>query len=541
MSIFSEISKFKDSDAVQPDAADPGADQAGGGRLWVLGGFWLICLLTAVGTVLVLFFGNGDMPSAWTFNLGIESFSLMVSAIIYYCYMQDPDNAQTHTQMFAHLLVADTVGLFLDEVAWLVQGHADFAAVNAIVNALLYLDNCFIVILFWRYGAYILQIPEKTTHTVNRILSWVSVAIEAALLVNFFTPLLFSVDAQGVYRREVLFPLALAPVLVVLPPLIRGFFRFDGPEKLKHVTRLFFTLPLIGVTLTCVQFGISIQYSTVLLSILLALGVIAAYRGKHMTKTRTELGMAAQIQESMLPSTFPAFPDRPEFDLYASMDPAREVGGDFYDFFLIDDDHLALLIADVSDKGVPAALMMMSAKILLRYRSRQGGTPAQILADVNDELCEKNESGMFVTVWMGILDTRDGTLNCVNAGHENPIVKRAGGAFRMFQDKHGLPLGVMPGMRYQDYTLQFNPGDLIFVYTDGVPEANNVSEELYGLQRLQVAMNRLENPSPERVLAGVRADVDDFVGTADQFDDLTMLCMKYVGKPEETESEVSVK
>lgn len=160
-------------------------------------------------------------------------------------------------------------------------------------------------------------------------------------------------------------------MLAVLPPLTRGFLRFNGSDKVKRVARLFFMLPLIGVALTCVQFGVSIQYSAVLLSILLALGVVGVDRGKRMTVTRTELAMAAQIQESMLPGTFPAFPDRPEFDLHASMDPAREVGGDFYDFFLIDDDHLALLIADVSDKGVPAALMMMAAKILLHYRSRK--------------------------------------------------------------------------------------------------------------------------------------------------------------------------
>lgn len=323
-------------------------------------------------------------------------------------------------------------------------------------------------------------------------------------------------------------------MLAALPPLIRGFMRFNGPEKLMRVARLFFILPLVGVAMTCVEFGISVQYSAVLLSVLLALGVIVVDRGKRMTATRTELGMAARIQESMLPATFPAFPDRPEFDLHASMDPAREVGGDFYDFFLIDGDHLALLIADVSDKGVPAALLMMSAKILIHYRACRGGTPAQILADVNDELCDKNEAGMFVTVWMGILDTRDGTLTCVNAGHENPMVKHAGGAFRMFQDKHGLPLGVMPGMRYQDYTLQLMSGDSIFVYTDGVPEANNASEELYGLQRLERTLNRLDDPSPQGVLKAVQADVDAFVGAAKQFDDLTMLCMKYLDRPTET-------
>ncbi len=538
MSIFSGISRIEKLRNARTEAVGSGAAQTGNVRPWVRGGFWLICILAAFSLVLLRLFSKGDMPPNWAFSVGVESFSIMVSAIIYYCYMQGPDSSEDHTALFAQLLVANTVGLFLDEVAWLVQGRAGLAAVNIIANALLYLDNCFIVILFWRYGAFMLQIPEKTTHTVNRILSGLSILIEAVLVVNFFVPLLFSVDAQGVYRRGALFPLALAPVLVVLPPLTQGFMRFNGPEKIKRVARLFFMLPLIAVALTCVEFGVSIQYSAVLLSILLALGVIVAYRGKRMTATRTELDMAVQIQESMLPSTFPAFPDRPEFDLYASMDPAREVGGDFYDFFLVDDDHLALLIADVSDKGVPAALMMMSAKILIHYRACQGGTPAQIMMDVNNELCDKNESGMFVTVWMGILDIRDGALTCVNAGHENPLVKRSNGAFRLFQDKHGLPLGVMPGMRYQDYTLQFNPGDSIFVYTDGVPEANNPSKELYGLQRLEAALRGLVNPSPEDVLKAVRADVDAFVGSAEQFDDLTMLCMEYRGTTGETNGEV---
>ena len=535
MSIFSEISRLKELRDAQADAFRSGNLEPGGVKPWVRGGFWLICLLAAASVVLMRWFGRGDMQLSWAFSVGIESFGIVVSAIIYYCYMQDPDSSEAHTSLFAQLLVADTAALFLDEVAWLAQGRAGLVAVNIIVNTLLYLDNCLIVIMFWRYGAFILQIPEKTAHAVNRVLSWLAILIEAVLVVNFFVPLLFRVDAQGVYRRCALFPLALAPVLAVVPPLLRGFGRYNGSKKLKRVAVLFFMLPLIAVVLTCVEFGISVQYSAVLLSILLALGVIVAYRGKRMTVTRTELDMAARIQESMLPSTFPAFPDRPEFDLCASMDPAREVGGDFYDFFLIDGDHLALLIADVSDKGVPAALMMMSAKILIRHRSRRGGTPGQILMDVNEELCDRNDSGMFVTVWMGILDIRNGAMTCVNAGHENPAVKRSGGAFRPFQDRHGLPLGVMPGMRYRDYTLQLDPGDSVFVYTDGVPEANDLSNELYGSQRLEAALNRLDDPSPREVLEAVRADVDGFVGAAEQFDDLTMLCMKYMGSRAETE------
>ena len=529
MGIFSEISQIKALRAARTDVIASEDTEKTDVKPWVKGGFVLICLLAATSLVLMRLFDGSDTPSRWAYSVGIESFSIMVSVIIYYCYMQYPDNSEAYTALFALLLVSNTCCLFLDEVAWLVQGRPDLALVNTIANALLYFGNCVIVILFWRHGAFILQIPEKTAHTVNRILSWLALLIELVLVLNFFVPLLFSVDAQGLYHRGALFPLALAPVLVALVPLARGFKNFNGTKKVKQVVLLFFILPLTGVTLTCLEYGVSVQYSTVLLSILLALGVIVVDRGKRMTATRTELGMAAQIQESMLPGTFPAFPDRPEFDLHASMDPAREVGGDFYDFFLIDDDHLALLIADVSDKGVPAALMMMSAKILIHYRSCQGGTPGQILMDVNNELCEKNEAGMFVTVWMGILDTRDGTLTCVNAGHENPAVKRESGVYRLFQDKHGLPLGVMPGMRYQDYTLQFNPGDAVFVYTDGVPEANNMSGELYGFQRLEAVLNKLDHHTPREVLEAVQADVDGFVGRAKQFDDLTMLCMEYRG------------
>ena len=245
-------------------------------------------------------------------------------------------------------------------------------------------------------------------------------------------------------------------------------------------------------------------------------------------RVSTELRMATEIQSAMLPSIFPPFPDRKEFDLYASMDPAKEVGGDFYDFFMIDDDHLCLLIADVSDKGVPAALFMMSAKILINYRAQMGGTPGDIIAAVNAQMSKGNKSKMFVTVWMGILDVQTGVLTCTNAGHEYPVV-RTGDVFRVFRDKHGLMIGVMPKAKYANYELTLEPGDAIFVYTDGVPEANNASGEMYGMTRLEAALNRAAGEAHEDILRDVRADVDAFVGDARQFDDLTMLCLEYRG------------
>jgi sigma-B regulation protein RsbU (phosphoserine phosphatase) len=239
--------------------------------------------------------------------------------------------------------------------------------------------------------------------------------------------------------------------------------------------------------------------------------------------------MAEKIQKSMLPDQFPAFPDRTEFDLYASMTPARAVGGDFYDFFLIDDDHLAVLIADVSDKGIPAALFMMSAKILISYRARQGGTPAEIISAVNDHICKNNRSQMFVTVWMGILDLETGVMTCTNAGHEYPFVRRSNGNFSIFRDKHGLVVGALQQSKYTDYELKLKPGGAVFVYTDGVPEACSDEEKFYGIKRLEETLNRAPGGTPKDILETVKADVDTFVNGAKQFDDLTMLCIEYKG------------
>ena len=247
-------------------------------------------------------------------------------------------------------------------------------------------------------------------------------------------------------------------------------------------------------------------------------------------RVSTELRTASQIQESMLPHIFPAFPEREDFDLYASMTPAKEVGGDFYDFFLIDDSHLAVLIADVSDKGVPAALFMMSAKILINYRAQEGGTPSQILNAVNAQICKNNKSKMFVTVWLGILDLNTGLLTCTNAGHEYPVLRGQDGRFRVFKDQHGLVLGAMARTRYRDYEIQMTPGDAVFVYTDGVPEANNTDGEFYGMERMEEALNQMADRDPKGILQGVKENVETFTGEAMQFDDLTMLCLEYRGK-----------
>lgn len=243
----------------------------------------------------------------------------------------------------------------------------------------------------------------------------------------------------------------------------------------------------------------------------------------------TELALASDIQTGSIPNTFPAFPDRTDFDIYASMDPAKEVGGDFYNFFLVDNDHLAMVIGDVSGKGVPAALFMMVSNILTSVRTQTGGNPAQILEFVNDKICESNKLDMFVTIWLGILELSTGKLIASNAGHEYPAVMHVGGNFELFKDKHGIVVGGMEGVRYTDYEIQLSPGDKIFVYTDGVPEATDGDNNMFGVDRMLSALNLELDAGPEKVLGNVRSAVDAFVKDAQQFDDLTMLCLQYKG------------
>ena len=242
-----------------------------------------------------------------------------------------------------------------------------------------------------------------------------------------------------------------------------------------------------------------------------------------------ELSLATRIQADMLPSIYPAFPERSEFDIFASMDPAKEVGGDFYDFFLIDDDHLCMVIADVSGKGVPAALFMMASKIIMANNAMMGKSPAEILTDTNASICANNREQMFVTAWLGILEISTGKLTAANAGHEYPVVMQPDGIFEFIKDKHGFVIGGMEGVQYKEYELTLKPGAKLFLYTDGVPEATSAEKELFGPDRLLQALNADRSAEPVQVLKNVRAHVDAFVKEAEQFDDLTMLCLEYKG------------
>ena len=243
----------------------------------------------------------------------------------------------------------------------------------------------------------------------------------------------------------------------------------------------------------------------------------------------TELSFARRIQNTSLPNSFPAFPERTDFDIYGSMTPAKEVGGDFFGFALVDDDHLAMWIGDVSGKGVPAALFMMATNIAIENRVYVGGTPAEVISFVNNKVYEHNSEEMFVTIWLGVLEISTGRIVCVNAGHEDPAVYRKDGAFDLIKTKHNLVVGAMPDVTYTDLEIRLEKGDKIFLYTDGVTEAADPEDRLFSTDRMIDALNEHREETPQEILEGIHRSVKAFARGRTQYDDLTMLCLELKG------------
>ena len=250
------------------------------------------------------------------------------------------------------------------------------------------------------------------------------------------------------------------------------------------------------------------------------------YIAEAAARIDKELEFAKEIQYSALPSVFPPYPNRKDFEIYAHMITAKEVGGDFYDFYMLGDSTLAFMIADVSGKGIPAAMFMMQAKTIIKDLAESGLELSEVFATANKKLCENNDAGMFVTAWMGILDLKTGLLKFVNAGHNPPLVRQADGEFVYLKARSGMVLAGMDGIKYRQNELQLTPGDQIFLYTDGVTEATDKNNQLYGEERLLETVNRNIVMDTRKLCEAVKSDVDQFVGEAPQFDDITMLSVE---------------
>lgn len=378
----------------------------------------------------------------------------------------------------------------------------------------------------------------KNTKVTGLVITALLILHTVLLIVAQFSNTYYYFDGQNIYHRAGLYIISNVPQILTLGLDIYLLicYRKNIRRRVKISLWIYLILPLVAILLQSI--AKDIQF--IIISTIIGAGFmfttimrdqIEQYEKQRAESNRmeTELNMASAIQADMLPNIFPAFPEREDFDVYASMNPAKEVGGDFYDFFLIDDTHLGIVMADVSDKGVPAALFMMISKILVQNYSMIKNSAAATLEAVNNQICLNNREEMFVTVWLGIMDLKTGKITAANAGHEYPVIYHPNGQFDLIRDKHGLVIGAMKDIKYREYEIQMKPGSKLFLYTDGLPEATNKNAEQFGNSRMVQSLNKALDKTPKEILESVTSDVNEFVSDAPQFDDLTMLCLHYKG------------
>ena len=499
-------------------------------QTWIVPACFIFsCLLAVLSIVLLAFRGFGGMEPAWVLSTGADILCMAVCAMLCFSAALNSKARNADTHAFVTLLTTNAFALFLDELSWLVQGNPSLRIINLIANVLFYMIGAVLVYLFWEYIRRALKLNDKPMRIADTFVTAMLYPSLMLCLINFFYPLFFEIGADGVYKRAAQWDVSQVYLSVTMTVVVIAIAFAKASLKDRLVSISFVAIPFVNQIFTSSVFGLSTQYAAMTVSIVLIYGVLFADREKALSSTEMELGVATKIQSNMLPNTFPFMPDRTEFDLYASMKPAKEVGGDFYDFFMIDENRLALVIADVSGKGIPAALFMMASKILIKNTVMTGKSPGDVLYAVNNQICENNQLDMFVTVWLGILDLSQGTLITANAGHEYPIIQKPNGDFELFKSKHSFVVGGIRGIKYKETVHKLQNGTKLFVYTDGIPEAINESGVQYGCEKLISALNKNKDLSPDKLIKSVGADVERFIQNQPQFDDFTMLCIHYKG------------
>ena len=493
-------------------------------------GFYCTFILSILSIAFLFVRKFTNLEAAWVFSIGADIFCILVCTMLYLSCLLAREREGAYLRIFTLLLTTTALSLFLDEMTWLVQGLKEYRILNLIINAFYYANGAVLMYMFWRYVTYALNMEGKLLKIVDSILGLFLLPHLIACFSNIFYPSYFSVDANGVYSRGDYYLVSQIYLILCILSVIITLIVSKAPRRQKLIASSFVAIPILSYLLTINVFGISVNYSCCMVAIVLIYGVLFADRSNAIAMTERDLALATRIQADMLPNIFPAFPEKEEFDIHASMNPAKEVGGDFYDFFFVDENHLGIVMADVSGKGVPAALFMMISMTLIKNNALSGKSPSVVLEDTNNQICANNREEMFVTAWFGVLDIESGKLVAANAGHEFPIIKSPNGKFEIYKDKHGFVIGGMEGMKYQEYESYLKPGSMLFLYTDGVPEATNSQNEQFGVERTVEALNDNPDRSPEEMLKAVYDSVNEFVGDAPQFDDLTMLCVKYNGK-----------
>ena len=456
------------------------------------------------------------------FDCGVDTIGALVSAGLYYgCIRQEGEG----TEAFRTLNVFVSAGFVVNFLLYFTMGVPAWNACTFIFAMLSKLIDLFMIYYFYQY-------MRRTLGFEGKLAEWTEKGIPILLgleclviLSNIFYPTTFRIDETGFYQAanaSILEDIYLIVASLITTILI---FRSKRPQNQKIAGLTFIFLPLINYVMVGGTFGNASQYGMILVSLIIMYCIIFNEKSSKLAATQTELNMATRIQTDALPPVAPEFPEHPNVNLRASMNTAKEVGGDFFDYFAIDDDHICFLIADVSGKGTPAALFMMTSKTMIKDYGLIQGSTSEIFSSVNARLCENNEAGMFATAWIGILDTRTMTLQYTNAGHNYPMLQRKGQPCEEIHKNHGLFLGGMEFTRYKQGEIQLEPGDRLLLFTDGVVEAHDREKNLYGNERLQKVLDDARDCPGEQVLERILDDVNEFARGVPQFDDITMVIL----------------
>ena len=492
--------------------------------------FSIMCVYLVGSIVAVEVVDLSNFTNAQTFNIACEIITMFVGLMIVLSIVPTYKRQTGYIRIFITLIFFLSTTCAFDLFQALVDGKGELLVLNKIVTVITFICEANVMFFFWMYANMVLKSKGKLMDILNFIAAGLMLVFAILPVVNVFVPFYFGFDSNASYYRvKTMWDIfARSYHIYIAASTLVAIILSKEKIKTKLIISGFITLPILTLFMREMEKGTAIEYAAMMISVILIYASLFAGNERELYSTNKELGLATNIQKHMLPSIFPAFPERQEFDIYALMDPAKEVGGDFYDFFLIDDTHLGLVMADVSDKGVPAALFMMASKIMVQNFALMGYSPKEVLTRVNKQICMNNQDEMFVTVWFGILDLETGIITASNGGHENPILKSPDGHFEVLEDKHNLVVGFFANTPYSEYQIQLEKGSKLFLYTDGVPEARNAGEQ-FGMDRTLKTLQKYEDLNPTDLCKGVVSDVMKYIGDYPQFDDITMLCVEYRG------------
>ncbi len=496
---------------------------------------YVICIMLIIYGMYSM--GLGKISSMYIVNISIDIFAMLTGFVLFLCCLIDVQKGGSDMKYIMYLINVCFLHVFADASTWLVEGTPGLEIFNLLDNTLFYMCESATVCLFWMYITSLIKFTDPIEKKLDMAVRYgliISVVVRALNMVGGFY---FTIGPGNIYKRGAFFPVSKLYVALVMIAIAYVVIKERKQLALYQIIAsfIFLGVPILAALFTVMVYGLSVTAALTMILLLLMYCVHNVAQGREKAAADRDLSVAAAIQENILPRTFPYLPERKEFDIYATMTPAKEVGGDFYDFFMTDDDHLAFVVADVSGKGMPAALFMMVARTILKNQAT--GTshfrdPGWILKIVNNQLCEGNTMEYFVTAWLGILELSTGHLAFASAGHEYPAMCRREGNFEIFRDRNSPPLGSMENLTFHTNERDLEPGDIVFIYTDGVTEATNSSRQLFGSERMLDALNGCDRSSLVEIDRNLRKSIDDFVRDAPQFDDITMLGLRFNGTTE---------